>query len=98
MLSIEKIQLNFLNDHYIKVIEKINNYYEEGRGFILGDLLDCDDVYYRYMTKGILLALIDLEYIKIISNYNGYKNYVYLPLKKLDLKNKSIGGEDLDLN
>jgi hypothetical protein len=35
------------------------------------------------MTKGILLSLLAFNQIKIISTYNGNKNYVYFAIKEI---------------
>jgi len=84
-INLKDKQKEILSEHYDKVIEKINAFHSEGRGFILKDLLEeeTNNHYYIYLTKGIILNLMGLEYVKIISCYNGYKNFVYLPLKEI---------------
>lgn len=86
-IDFNRIEKDLLAEHYDKVIHKINSYHESGRGFILVDLLEKDDYYFRYMTKGILLTLMSMNYIKIFSTYNGYKNYVYICRTKIEVKN-----------
>ena len=76
-----------LEDHFNYVINKINERYKNELGFILRDLLEDGktDVYYIYVTKGILLMLLAQDYIKIISTYNGNKNYVYICQKEIKI-------------
>ena len=78
-----------LEEHYLEVITKINHFNKIERGFILRDLLDDEknSNYFVYMTKGILLTLLSFNYIRIISTYNGNKNYVYLCNKEIKLEN-----------
>ena len=102
MIDLKDLQKDFLNENYINVIEKINQFKSLDRGFTLSDLCENNnDIYTRYLTKGVLLVLLDLDYIKIISCYNGYKNYTYLPLKDIEIKNKldkKIKDLDLGIN
>ena len=86
-IDIKEKQKELLEEHYISIMEKINEFHDKNQGFILRDLISDkqhDNYYYRYLTKGILMPLLDLGYIKIISCYNGYKNFTYLPLKKIE--------------
>jgi len=84
---LNKIKKELLEEHYFKIVNKINKFYEEKRGFILTDLFEenykKNDYYYKYMTKGFLLVFLDFEFIKIIATYNGKKNFVYMPIKRI---------------
>jgi hypothetical protein len=79
------IKKELLDEHHNKVIKKINEFHKIDRGFILRDLIEenQNDNYYIYMTKGILLSLLAFNQIKIISTYNGNKNYVYFAIKEI---------------
>jgi hypothetical protein len=88
-LDLKQEKNDLLNEHFKTVIDNINLAFSNDRGFILRDLLEegRNDQYYIYMTKGILLTLLAFDYIKIISTYNGNKNYVYLCKKQIKIEN-----------
>lgn len=88
MIDTKKAEKELLEDHYIKVIMKINKFFDINRGFILKDLLEKnqDNQYYIYLTKGILANLIYFDYIEIFSLYNGKANFVYRVKKKIEIK------------
>lgn len=86
MIDVADKQKQVLSEHYDIIIKRINQFQKKGQGFTITDLLKVDDrnnYYYIHMTKGILLSLMGLEYVKIISLYNGYKNFVYLCNKEI---------------
>ena len=85
MINIKDKQEELLKEHYRNIIDNINEFYEAKKGFIMKDILEEEkyNYYYIHMTKGILHTLIAFEYVEIISCYNGYKNFVYFPKKKI---------------
>jgi len=85
MIDIKELQKELLEDHYNQIKFNINSYFDKQQSFILRDLLEDgqNNHYYIHMTKGILLPLIDLGYIKLIGTYNGYKCFSYLVLKQI---------------
>ncbi len=74
----------YLETHQ-EIITRINLYWNNSQAFTINDILEDNrnDYYYRYMTKGIILNLIFLNYIDIIALYNGNKNYVYICKKEI---------------
>jgi len=88
MIDIRKAQKELLEDHYLKVVLKINNFFKDQRGFILKDLLEDEqnNQYYIYLTKGILSSLIYFNYIEIFSLYNGKSNFTYRVLRLIEVK------------
>jgi hypothetical protein len=88
MVDTRETEKELLEDHYLKVIDKINKYFEIDRGFILKDLLEegQDNQYYTYLTKGIMSSLIYFKFLEIFSLYNGKSNFVYRVRKKVEVK------------
>ena len=88
MIDVKEKQKELLEDHYKCIIEKINEHFKHNQSFILRDLLEeqgKNHNYYIMITKGILMALLDLEYVRVSGLYNGYKNFIYTPLKEIPL-------------
>lgn len=84
--NLRQIEERLLKEHYNKVIKKINECHKNNVMFKGIDLIGEEDTYYyTYMTKGILLTLLDREYIKIVGSY-GNKNYMYQAIKEIKLK------------
>lgn len=81
MIDVKQKQEEVLKENFNLIAERINTYYKKKQAFILRDLLTDEEQnsYYIYSTKGILLALMNSGHIEIISTYNGYKNFVYMP-------------------
>lgn len=87
--NLREREKEFLNDFYIGLTERVNEYYANKRMFTASDVIGKEDnYYYRYMAKGILLTLLGLQYLEIVGTYNGTKNYFYRCNK--EIKNKDI--------
>ena len=86
MINPKEEEISYLQDFNL-IIDKINSFYENRRGFILKDLLD-DERYNTYWirdTRGYLQTLINFDYIEIFAK-SGNNNYIYIVKKPIPKK------------